>query len=477
MATRTVSFSESTTRSQSQTVNISDLSSVNDVSVNTGSVTYSVSGKDVTVNVSNGTATRSETGGTQTQYCTASETVTCSQSWAWDGDGWVTNGSISYNSSSSYYYNDGTFSGYIPHTGNSGGSTNSPSGSGYFGETRTGYGSGTASYGGTLSATGATVYYYAYTVTITYTAITQSSGSLQLIGSTDETLTVRITGLEFGSNYNQLVINGPGGNRGVTIAGSDGFSYYTSGAVFTGLSPLTSYSFTGYITHSTQVQGTTSANYSTLAPIDSTPPTITLSLSAASGTSIAATWSATDNKAMRATNTFYLYISETDDVSNHHLKATLNNGATNYTFTTEGLGRPFVSNKTYSVQIYAYDETGNMGEVTKSILFKKTKPSFAWTNPKTQEGTYNLTADEWNAFLGKINLFEDYKGLPMTNFNQGYYDTPTTYIVPLDTAYNAARSIIIGLGATIMPPPAVTVGDIITAYHLNQIVASLNSIP
>jgi hypothetical protein len=56
--TMTVTFPESTVRSKSQTVTILNLKSVESVSVNTGNVTYSVNGNNITINVSNGTYTR-----------------------------------------------------------------------------------------------------------------------------------------------------------------------------------------------------------------------------------------------------------------------------------------------------------------------------------------------------------------------------------------------------------------------------------
>jgi hypothetical protein len=58
MPTKVVNFPESTSRSRSQTVNIPNLSGINGVTVNTGNVSHSVNGEDVTVNVSNGSYTR-----------------------------------------------------------------------------------------------------------------------------------------------------------------------------------------------------------------------------------------------------------------------------------------------------------------------------------------------------------------------------------------------------------------------------------
>lgn len=58
MAITTVTFPESTTRNQSKVVNLPNLKSIKSITVNTGNVTYSVSGNDITINVSNGAYTR-----------------------------------------------------------------------------------------------------------------------------------------------------------------------------------------------------------------------------------------------------------------------------------------------------------------------------------------------------------------------------------------------------------------------------------
>lgn len=52
--TKTVNFSKSTARTRSSTVTITDLVNVTNVTVDTGNVTYSVNGDNVTVNVSGG---------------------------------------------------------------------------------------------------------------------------------------------------------------------------------------------------------------------------------------------------------------------------------------------------------------------------------------------------------------------------------------------------------------------------------------
>lgn len=93
-----VSFSESTSSSQSKSVTIKNLGSVTSASVNTGNVTYSVNNNVVTINVSNGTPTRSST---------PSKTATDSRT------------SSTNSFSSSISYNSGEYSGNLSKNGSS----------------------------------------------------------------------------------------------------------------------------------------------------------------------------------------------------------------------------------------------------------------------------------------------------------------------------------------------------------------------
>jgi hypothetical protein len=60
VATKIVSFAEGTTQSRSQVVNIPNLKAITSITVNTGTVTHSISGDNVTVNVNGGNPTRQE---------------------------------------------------------------------------------------------------------------------------------------------------------------------------------------------------------------------------------------------------------------------------------------------------------------------------------------------------------------------------------------------------------------------------------
>jgi prepilin-type N-terminal cleavage/methylation domain-containing protein len=69
LTTTTVTFNESTNQSASQTVALTGLVSIQSVTVNTGSVSYSLSGQNITLNVSGGAYTRYESVPSQEYSC------------------------------------------------------------------------------------------------------------------------------------------------------------------------------------------------------------------------------------------------------------------------------------------------------------------------------------------------------------------------------------------------------------------------
>jgi hypothetical protein len=144
MPKKVISFPKSTVQSRSQVVNIPDLVSIVSVTVNTGNVSFSVSGKDVTVNVSNGAFVDYQSEGGQSKFVTAT--------------GPSYKGSLNDDCKTapqSYYYSDSSHSGYIPKTGCS----YSPQFGDYIWY---------PSYSGFVYTPSYTTYYYAYTVTIEY---------------------------------------------------------------------------------------------------------------------------------------------------------------------------------------------------------------------------------------------------------------------------------------------------------------------
>jgi hypothetical protein len=161
MPIREVVFPKSTTRTRSQVVNIPDLVSIVSVSVNTGTFTHTVSGKDVTIQVSNGSYVDYQSEGGESKHVTVS------------GSSYI--GGIyddCKSAPSSYYYNDGTYSGSIPRTGCS----YSPQFGDYIWY---------PSYSGYVYTPSNTTFYYAYTVTIEYvSAVKVGSQKIKVMSTT-----------------------------------------------------------------------------------------------------------------------------------------------------------------------------------------------------------------------------------------------------------------------------------------------------
>jgi hypothetical protein len=229
MPIKIVDFQESTIRNRSQTVNIPDLTSIKNVSVNTGTVTYSVSNKDVTVNVNNGTKVRSDSytpmesastnvsgsssnpndyapsipyssngksgtlmrsgspfyvGGSASDKRTSTRATTVTWKWVWDGSFWSTDGNTD-DAPTTISYTENGYTWTLSKTGHNGSRPSAPSYSGSaIGEVATKTSSATASYEGTLNTLiyfqaytgfiyGSTIIsdYYSYTVTIEYTSV------------------------------------------------------------------------------------------------------------------------------------------------------------------------------------------------------------------------------------------------------------------------------------------------------------------
>jgi hypothetical protein len=144
MPSKVISFPKSTVQSRSQVVNIPDLVSVVNVTVNTGTVSYSISGKDVTVNVSSGAFVDHQTEGGESKYVTVS------------GPSYTASPADDCKTApQNYYYSDSSYSGYIPKTGCS----YSPQFGDYIWR---------PSYSGYVYTPSYTTFYYAYTVTIEY---------------------------------------------------------------------------------------------------------------------------------------------------------------------------------------------------------------------------------------------------------------------------------------------------------------------
>ena len=101
-----------------------------------------------------------------------------------------------------------------------------------------------------------------------------------------------------------------------------------------------------------------------------------------------------------------------------------------------------------------------------------TRPNnWSWFTTKTQGSDFKLTASEWNSFTTRINDFRNYK-------NQGAYSftNAITGNKFLASIFNEARSAINAMNPPTSVPSSVSAGDDVTAFGLNRLRDSLNSI-
>lgn len=224
---------DSTSQSQSKVVTIANLKSVDGLTVNTGSVSHTVSGNDITINVSGGAAVRTTSSqasrpestyltngsnsfpssvgyndgvysgtlypnglsyvlsGSYTPADSYTKTRTISirvyQDWGYDGDSWVKKGGTYCYPTNPIQHTENGYTGPL-YLQDFSGTPPTKTGSGIFGQTATTWtDSGTATYSGTITRPASdtrtwrqdysgTVYgptsatsYYAYVVTLTYT--------------------------------------------------------------------------------------------------------------------------------------------------------------------------------------------------------------------------------------------------------------------------------------------------------------------
>lgn len=476
MATYSFTTTESTSQQQDITLTISDMQNggATSASVNTGSASIlSQSGTSVTVRCINGTSTRSTSGTvlvpeSKTGSATVSQVYTWSAiegSGAWYGDTVQTSAPSTISASDGIHtlsLDSITIDSY----------PSAPSGGGTEGQKVTRYGTGHGNYSGYTNST-STTYYYQYSGSVTYTPIPLTGGAIEFVSANENNISVRIKNLEFGSGYSQLVIQGPSGTQGVSIAGGNGVSYYSSTATFTGLTPLTSYSFTAKFTYPNQSPNTSTASYSTTAHVNVAP---TLNFSNLDGlNAYTATFSAYDEDGLRATNTYSLQISGPDNTSYGtavYVSNTAQNTNLNYTFQKDSTGANFVVGKTYTVRIILYDSSNLSTEATRSKAHTKSRPAnFAWTTAKTSGTVINVTAAEWNTLIDKVNEFQEYKGVTrtvMTKVSSGdifYFSN-----------FNEVRNAINTLTPPTAPPATVASLGTIYAADLNKLRDSINSI-
>ncbi len=133
------------------------------------------------------------------------------------------------------------------------------------------------------------------------------------------------------------------------------------------------------------------------------------------------------------------------------------------------------ANETYYIWVRSYDgtETGEVYLYIEPPEAAVTRPSnFSWTYTKTQGGSFNLTAAEWNSLTARINAFREYKGLSSYSFTYAYKGNDFTAAM-----YNQAVNAIKGISGYGSYLSTVSSGDTVTAAGLNLLRDELNAIP
>lgn len=155
------------------------------------------------------------------------------------------------------------------------------------------------------------------------------------------------------------------------------------------------------------------------------------------------------------------------------LIAVLNAGTYTYTFTKDADGNLVKNQTTYPIRVRAYDAENNTSYFDANVTVIRTRPAnMAWTYAKVKGGDFNLTANEWNYLLNRINEFREYRGYShITTFIPAVSGETFTAIM-----FNQAVNIINTLTPPIVAPQPREAGDDITADAINRLRDSLNSI-
>ncbi|PIC88437.1 hypothetical protein CSV71_15035 [Sporosarcina sp. P21c] len=186
---------------------------------------------------------------------------------------------------------------------------------------------------------------------------------------------------------------------------------------------------------------------------------ITLSPSTITAGSLFVSWGAATNA-----NAYLISLYRSDGA---HIKDEFEIfGNTNISFAS------LVPNVSYYVVITAYNggsagPSRTSGSVKMPVI--NVRPSnWQWDSTKSSGGALNITSNEWNRFLNRIDAFRSYKGL-----GSGSYTYASVGNAIAANQYNQARLAISSMGAV---PYAVSAGSTIYASEFNQIRDYLNTI-
>lgn len=138
------------------------------------------------------------------------------------------------------------------------------------------------------------------------------------------------------------------------------------------------------------------------------------------------------------------------------------------TMTFSGL----IEGRSYYVTVVPRNSNGNGPSSSSSTItmpvINKRPSDWSWDNAKTSGGALNVTANEWNRFLNRIDAFRTYKG-----YGSGSYTYASMGNTITANQYNQARLAISSMGAV---PYAVSAGAAIKASEFNNIRDYLNTI-
>lgn len=278
-----------------------------------------------------------------------------------------------------------------------------------------------------------------------------------------------------GSSYSEIIIYNAS-NGDYRYASQSGPRSTTQ--TFAGLTPGSTYNFYAMVTptgsFARRIPESGFYSFKTNGFVEPDPSISSLYLL---GTGlISADWSVSNASYIRPSNSFAVYMSGPGN-SGQYFKEYLSSWERSWTTQRDGLGNPLVPNAYYTVWVFVYNNRGQSFGVSRSVQFTKPRPNqFNWTYPKTQNGMYNLSYNEWDSLLDKVNEFRAYRGLVIRDFNRSLIPGSLSYVEPTASLFNSVRNAINDCVPSVSVPSSVGSGQIITANLLNRLRDSLNSI-
>jgi hypothetical protein len=246
--------------------------------------------------------------------------------------------------------------------------------------------------------------------------------------------------------------------NGMTIsAGGTTYEWTTDSVTFSGLNPGTSYTASVTFYNGSGYVASTSGTFTTLAPSDTTPPTVSnvnlTAIPVTNGYNVKMTWAAYDDVGIVK---HWLYRSSPNTQNYVSVGYDVSGSAREFTFTTDADGNLFQSGKTYYFRVRAVDAAGNISTQdsgTKSIYISATRPqNWAWEYTIVSGGSvYSVVgkkvnimrAAHWNDFTTRINQFRAYKGLSPYSFTQVTSSTSGSAVVSaINQAINAINDML-----------------------------------